>query len=1074
MHFGKRRFGDSSLIARLMLGTAFSAVAIGGALAQPVETVVVTGTSIRGAQPTGSNLITVDRATIETTGAQNVQQLLSTVPQINTFGGSGQGGSNSDFTGGFAPAIHGIGGGSSSATLVLIDGHRFPTQGLTEAQADPTVIPAAMLQRVEVLPDGASSIYGSDAVSGVINFITRRDFTGMEFNVQTGIADHYSTFEGSGILGHAWTGGSVLVGVDYSNQSNLTFGSRSYNTTRQDIRRGAADPALFTGVAAAPPTGSMTTTPAAGPGTTAPGGVAIPYPSTGVNFQNFSCPVASIAASSSASAFYYQPGGGYGGPGYSTAAATSGVPSQGACGQSNAATTTLLPATVRNSGMIQIRQELTNSLVIDIEAVYGTRASNDHQSRGTITAQVFGPTAAAANQAAGQVNPFYVGNATTGTASEFVRYDLNALLGPGAYSKTFDSNAFVAAGLTWDMGGDREIVLSGVDGTNYNYQHISGTVAGAEALLALNGTTNTNGTPGGTSEQDAFGLNTVMPASRVLTTLNALDVWNPVATNRTSSLVIASLKDGGRFTDAQQGLQDFNAKFDGPVFDMPAGSVKVATGGEFMHATMDEWGTTNNSVGPSTANSAAYYFREGRTVLSAFLEANVPLVSPEMNVPLFRSFAVDISGRYDKYSDVGDTENPKVAFDWVLTDGLKARGSYGTSFVAPTIHDAQAVNSQSTIGTAGNFANPVIPFGDTRPFNGGAGLAGTWVSTAAACSAGNGTVVNSAGQTVTGPTFTGAFGCKVNFAATNSAGNSAGLNISGGNGHLHPATGRSWEGGFDIDVGKLINAFDGLTLGVTYFDVTYRGLITNQQTQNNIPALTFFAPIGGWTPTSPQIQNFILGHPIGIALPATIWGTTDTRLQNAFNAWFNGIDFDMHYSMPTDTMGNFKFGLSGTELLRYSQQGGNTGPVLSTLEGANAPRYNPWDLSFRADIGWSMDSLSTDLAMNYIHATGTTNANFPYNLPGPNRGFFAGSPSVYGSAGTEHLNTLMNFDLNVNYTLPKAFLGLPDIMSEGTSASVTIQNILDTAPPFDAATANGYTRGNPIGRLVTVGLRKKL
>jgi iron complex outermembrane receptor protein len=1053
MNFGARRFGQSSLIARLMVGTAFSAVAITGAFAQPadnVETVVVTGTSIRGAQPTGSNLITVDRATIESTGAQNVQQLLSTVPQINTFGGSGQGGSNSDFTGGFAPAIHGIGGGSSSATLVLIDGHRFPTQGLTEAQADPTVIPAAMLQRVEVLPDGASSIYGSDAVAGVINFITRKDFTGMEFNVQAGIASHYNTFEGSAMLGHAWTGGSVLAGFDYSNQSNLTFGSRKFNTTRQDLRLGAADPSLFTGV-----TGTA---------------------SRGVNFQNFNCSPATIAASSSASAFYYQ-NGGYGGTGLSTA--TAGVQNNGACDQTNGATTTLLPATVRNGGMIQVRQELSDNLVIDIEAVYGTRVSNDHQSRGTINAQVFGPSAAAAN--ATQINPFYVGNATTGNATEFVRYDFNALLGPGAYSKTFDSNAFVAAGLTWDLGDNRELVIGGVDGSNFNYQHIAGVVSGAEALLALNGTTNTNGTPGTTSEQDVFGLGTVYPGSRVLNTNNALDVWNPVSTNRTSAAVIASLKDGGRFTNAQQGLQDLNVKFDGPVFDMPAGPVKIATGAEFMHSTMDEYGTTNNSVGPSTSNSAAYYFREGRTVWSAFLEVSTPLISPQMGVPLVQSFSLDVSGRYDTYSDVGDTKNPKVAFDWVIADGFKARGSYGTSFVAPTIHDAQAVNSQSNITASGNFANTVIPFGDPRPFNGGAGLAGTWVSTPTSCAAGNGTVVNSANQTITpvGGVYTGAFGCKTNFAATNGTGTSAGLNIAGGNGHLHPATGRSWEGGFDIDAGKFANVMDGLIVSLTYFDVTYRGLITNQQTQNNIPQLTYFAPIGGWTPQSAPVQAFVAGHPLTIAMPSTIWVLTDTRLQNAFNAWFNGIDFGVNYSFPTDTWGNFKLGLNGTELLRYSQQGGNTGPVLNTLEGPNSPRYNPWDLSFRADIGWAFGALATDLAMNYIHGTQTTNSFYPYSLPGPDRGFYTGSPATFTSAGVEHLGTLLNFDLNVNYALPKGFVGLPDIVADGTSVSLTVQNILDTAPPFDAgssaaAGANGYSRGNPIGRLVTIGLRKKL
>src|SRR6185312_6285611 len=215
---------SSSLITRLMLGAAFGAIAAGSALAQPaesVETVVVTGTNIRGAQPTGSNLITVDRAAIETTGAQNVVQLMANVPGITNFGNAAATGGNSDGAGGFAPAIHNIGGGSSSATLVLIDGHRFPTQGLTEAQADPTVLPTSVLQRVEVLPDGASAIYGSDAVAGVINFITRKDFTGMEVNVQSGFADRYNTFTGSIMGGYAWSGGSVLMAYDYTSQSDL-------------------------------------------------------------------------------------------------------------------------------------------------------------------------------------------------------------------------------------------------------------------------------------------------------------------------------------------------------------------------------------------------------------------------------------------------------------------------------------------------------------------------------------------------------------------------------------------------------------------------------------------------------------------------------------------------------------------------------------------------------------------------------------------------------------------------------------------------------------------------------------
>jgi iron complex outermembrane receptor protein len=1071
-----------SIVTRLMLGTALSGVMFAGAMAQnassDVETVVSTGTSIRGVAPTGTNLITVDRAAIESTGAQTTQQLLSNTPQINTFGGSGQGGSNSDFSGGFAPAIHSIGGGSSSATLVLINGHRFPTQGLTEAQADPTAIPASALQRVEILPDGDSSIYGSDAVAGVINFITRRDFTGVEFGAQSGIADHYNTFTANALFGHSWGSGSVLAAADYTNQSNLMFGSRDFMTTRQDIRMGQADPALFTGISATPPTGAMTTTPAAGPGTTGPYGVTIPYPSRGVNFQDFLCPVATIAASSSASAFYYQPGGGYGGAGYSTS--TANQPGQGACDRSSYAS--ILPSTVRYNGLFQVRQAIGDDLAFDLEVVYSTRVTSAPQSRGTVQAQVFGPNAAAGNAgstattqaafAAGEVNPFYVGNATTGNATEFVRYDFNQLLGPGASTKQLANNFFTTAGLSWDLGNNREITVSGTVGTNFNSQHVNGVVSQGEALLALNGTNNTNGTPATTAEQDIYGLGTTYPVQRVLTVNNALDVWNPVGSNRTSAAVINALKDGGSNSQANQGLQDIVAKFDGPVLSLPAGDLKIAVGGEFMHQTMDEYGTTVNVAGPALSNSNAYYYRNGRQVYSTFLEANIPLVDDEMGVPLMRTLELDISGRYDKYSDFGDTKNPKIAVDWVLFDGLKARGSYGTSFVAPTIHDAQNFNSQSNISGAGTPANPIILFNSTLPFNGGAGIAGTWVSTAASCAAGHGTVVNSSGSTVAA-TDPSAAGCKIAFGATNGSTTSAAFSVAGANGSLNPATGRSWSGGFDLDFSRAFGILPGLVVSATYWDINYRGLITNQQTQNNIPQLTTFAPIGGWTPTSAAVQQFIAGRPLTIAMPSQIWATVDGRLQNAFNIWENGIDFSVHYDFRTDNLGAFRLGLDGEELLRYSTQGGNTGRILDTKNGKNSPRYNSAELTYRAFVGWSMNGLSTQLSMNYIHPTNITASNFPYNLAGPDRGFLQGSPATFVSAGTAHLGAVINFDLSVNYNLPSGFFSLPGSVTDGTSVSVIVQNLADTAPPFNPTTANGYSIGNPIGRMVTFGLRKK-
>ena len=1071
---GNRRSQKFSLIAKLMLGSALSGIAVTAAYAQSAdtdttpETVVVTGTSIRGQAPIGTDLITVDRATIENTGAQTVQQLLSDVPQINNFAGAAQGGNNSDFSGGYAPAIHGIGGGSSSATLVLIDGHRFPTQGLTESQADPTIIPASALERVEVLPDGDSSIYGSDAVAGVINFITRKNFTGFEMNVQGGVADSYNTFTGNMTFGHTWSGGSVMASYDYTSQSNLMFGTRNFTTARQDIRLGAANPSLFTGVTEPEPASYMTTTPASGPGTSAPFGATIPYPSRGVNFANFNCGVATIAANSSAGAFYYQPGGGYGGSSYSTS--TTNQPSQGACSQNNYAS--ILPSSVRHSGIISLNQEITSNLAFNAEVVYGSRLTDAPVSRGTINAEVFGPTSANTSQ----INPFYVGNATTGTGAEYIRYDFNSLLGPGANTKEYDTNAFIVSGLTYDLGDERELTLNATAGQNVNSQHVVGVVSSAEALLALNGTTNTNGTAGVSSEQDVYGLGTVYPGSRALNVNNALDVWDPVTANKTSQQVIASLKDGGSVSNANQGLEDVVAKFDGPIFDLPAGAVKVAVGGEYLHQTFDEYGTVNNSVGASLANSSYYSYREGRSIYSGFIEASLPLVSPSMGVPLMESFSIDASGRYDKYSGaVGDTANPKFALDWLVVDGIKARASYGTSFVAPLIHDDQNFNSQSQISAASSPSNPIIPFGTTLPFNGGAGVAGTWVASPSTCAAGNGTVVNSSGQTIaaSGGTYANAYGCKVAFAGTNGAGTSAALSVAGGNGALKPALGRSWSTGFDVDFGKLWRPLNGLTVNATFWDVSYHGLITNQQTQNNIPQLTYFAPAGGWTPQSAYIQTFLAGRPITIALPSSIWATVDGRLQNAFNIWENGIDFSGNYNLPTETMGAFHVGIDGTELLRYSTQGGTTNPILSTLNGDNSPRYNSQNLMFRAHGGWAMDALYTDLAMNFIQAYNINAANFPYNLPGPGRGYDMGASGVFTSAGTAHVGALINFDLSVNYALPQGFFGLPDVLSSGSAVSVVVQNILNTAPPFNPTTANGYVEGNPIGRLVTLALRKK-
>jgi outer membrane receptor for ferrienterochelin and colicin len=143
--------------------------------------IIVTGSSLKGVAPVGSNLTTVGRAELESSGAQTVQQVLKSVPSVVGLQSAGQGAMGSaDGSGTNAPTIHGLGASASNSTLILMNGHRIPTSGVNHVLADPNIIAPMALERVEVLADGASSVYGSDAVAGVINFITRKKVNGLK------------------------------------------------------------------------------------------------------------------------------------------------------------------------------------------------------------------------------------------------------------------------------------------------------------------------------------------------------------------------------------------------------------------------------------------------------------------------------------------------------------------------------------------------------------------------------------------------------------------------------------------------------------------------------------------------------------------------------------------------------------------------------------------------------------------------------------------------------------------------------------------------------------------------------
>ena len=200
---------------------------------RPLEEIVVTGTNIQGVSNETSPTITFDREAIDKSGFGNVQDLLSSLPQ-----NEGGVGSQEEFNFGADRAatnnvgagaglnLRGLGGGS---TLVLLNGRRVSPAGSGTA-VDISLIALSAIDRVEVILDGASSIYGSDAVGGVVNFIMRDDFDGVEAGVryETVTRGNHDRLTASATFGGSWGSGNGLISYEYYDQSNLGLEDRDF------------------------------------------------------------------------------------------------------------------------------------------------------------------------------------------------------------------------------------------------------------------------------------------------------------------------------------------------------------------------------------------------------------------------------------------------------------------------------------------------------------------------------------------------------------------------------------------------------------------------------------------------------------------------------------------------------------------------------------------------------------------------------------------------------------------------------------------------------------------------------
>jgi len=216
----------AALFGSGVAGTLLPALVL--AQAAPVEEIAVTGTRVRGTEPVGTAVMVMDRSRMADAGQVSIDRMIKDIPQNfdlgvsensrNTSGGSG------NIVYGNTVNLRGIG---PYATLIMIDGHRAINNSRS---LDPSVLPTLGVERVEVIADGSSAIYGSDAIAGVVNLIPRRNLDGVEALVRYGMAGEgdYTEQQVGLAFGREFERGQLMFAYEHVERENLSGDDRDF------------------------------------------------------------------------------------------------------------------------------------------------------------------------------------------------------------------------------------------------------------------------------------------------------------------------------------------------------------------------------------------------------------------------------------------------------------------------------------------------------------------------------------------------------------------------------------------------------------------------------------------------------------------------------------------------------------------------------------------------------------------------------------------------------------------------------------------------------------------------------
>ena len=590
-------------------------------IAQVKERIDVTGSNIKRIDgETALPVLVITREEIEQAGVTSAQDILERL-SLNQGGANESLGVGSSLLGLTAASLRGLG---SDKTLILVNGKRIAPYALSAGSAaDVSAIPLAVIERIEVLKDGASAVYGSDAIAGVINFILRKDFRGAEASATLLDTEHggarqtrYNATIGGGDLGKdRW---NAFFTASYFKQDPLAAAARAISRT-----------------AYIPDLGLDHTS-----GNSVPANISQPGGFLGA--YNPTVPVSGATASSC------QP---------PVSFVTVGSPRQ--CRFDFASVIETIPDFTKETYLGRATFQLSPRTQAYVEGSY-YKGKFDYR---------ISPT------------PILTGIGVLQPSSPFYPAAYIATLPGGNTSlPVVLSYRSLETGPRWDQANvDQSQLVAGLQGAIGNWDYAT----------AFNYTANrqVDSYKGGYLDRERW------QAVLATGTLNPFGPNPPAVLAQLQNALVVG--DGSTNTAKNYGV---DARISGEILQLAAGPLAVAFGVDYRREQLDLVNAEFLSSGTIIGGLGTIPSLTGvtRKVSAAFAELNVPIV---------RNVELNVAARYDRYSDFGNTVNPKVALRWTPVRELLLRAAYGTGFHAPTLSDL--FQPLLTTNTGSNYDDPL-------------------------------------------------------------------------------------------------------------------------------------------------------------------------------------------------------------------------------------------------------------------------------------------------------------------------------------------------------------------------------